>query len=222
MKILTLSGIKKRVGNEEILKGIDLSIEKGEFTAILGASGSGKSSLLYIAGLLDAPSEGEVILLEEKVDFSKKSRLSFLRNKYLGFVFQFHFLLPEFTLLENVMLPALKGDKNQKDIKNRAIELLEFLGLKDKMNRRIYQVSGGEMQRVAIARALINDPVLLLADEPTGSLDSKNTQKVMEIFKKVNELGTTILMVTHELELTRYTGRIIEVKDGLIIRQTHG
>lgn len=220
MRILTLTGIKKRIGSEEILKGIDLTINRGEFVAILGASGSGKSSLLYIAGLLDAPSEGEVHLLEQKVDFSKKSKLSYLRNKHLGFVFQFHFLLPEFTLLENVMLPALKSNKNQKEIKERALQLIEFLGLKDKINRRVYQLSGGEMQRTAIARALINNPELLLADEPTGSLDSKNTQRVMEIFKKVNELGTTILMVTHELELTRHTTRIIEVKDGLIIRQT--
>ncbi|MDW8236820.1 MAG: ABC transporter ATP-binding protein [Aquificaceae bacterium] len=220
MRILTLTGIKKKIGSEEILKGIDLTINRGEFVAILGASGSGKSSLLYIAGLLDAPSEGEVRLLEQKVDFSKKSKLSYLRNKHLGFVFQFHFLLPEFTLLENVMLPALKSNKDQKEIKERALQLIEFLGLKEKINRRVYQLSGGEMQRTAIARALINNPELLLADEPTGSLDSKNTQRVMEIFKKVNELGTTILMVTHELELTRHTTRIIEVKDGLIIRQT--
>ncbi|MCS7083391.1 MAG: ABC transporter ATP-binding protein [Aquificaceae bacterium] len=220
MRILTLTGIKKKIGSEEILKGIDLTINRGEFVAILGASGSGKSSLLYIAGLLDAPSEGEVHLLEQKVDFSKKSKLSYLRNKHLGFVFQFHFLLPEFTLLENVMLPALKSNKDQKEIKERALQLIEFLGLKEKINRRVYQLSGGEMQRTAIARALINNPELLLADEPTGSLDSKNTQRVMEIFKKVNELGTTILMVTHELELTRHTTRIIEVKDGLIIRQT--
>ncbi|MCX7989990.1 MAG: ABC transporter ATP-binding protein [Aquificaceae bacterium] len=217
MKVIELRGIRKSIGQEEILKGIDLSVQVGEFLAIVGASGSGKSSLLYIMGLLDKPTEGEVFFEGERVDFSEEKRLSELRNKKIGFVFQFHYLLPEFTLLENVMLPAIKLGMKKDEAEERAYELLNSLGLGGKERRRIYQISGGEMQRVAIARALINSPSAILADEPTGNLDSKNSQRVMEIFKEINREGTTIVMVTHELELAEQAQRLVEIKDGAVL-----
>ena len=217
MKIIELRGVKKSIGQEQILKGIDLEVYSGEFVAIIGASGSGKSSMLYIMGLLDRPTEGEVLFEGQVVDFSDEKKLSEIRNKKIGFVFQFHYLLPEFTLLENVMLPARKMGMERKQAEERAYELLRALGLGGKERRRIFQISGGEMQRVAIARALMNKPSVILADEPTGNLDSKNTQAVMEIFKEINSQGTTIVMVTHELELAEQAHRIIEVRDGVIL-----
>ncbi len=217
MRIVELRGVKKSIGQEQILKGIDLEVYSGEFVAIIGASGSGKSSMLYIMGLLDRPTEGEVFFEGQVVDFSDEKKLSEIRNKKIGFVFQFHYLLPEFTLLENVMLPAIKMGMERKQAEERAYELLKALGLGGKERRRIFQISGGEMQRVAIARALMNKPSVILADEPTGNLDSKNTQAVMEIFKEINSQGTTIVMVTHELELAEQAHRIIEVRDGVIL-----
>lgn len=217
MRIIELRGVKKSIGQEQILKGIDLEIYSGEFVAIIGASGSGKSSMLYIMGLLDRPTEGEVLFEGQVVDFSDEKKLSEIRNKKIGFVFQFHYLLPEFTLLENVMLPAIKMGMERKQAEERAYELLKTLGLGGKERRKIYQISGGEMQRVAIARALMNKPSVILADEPTGNLDSKNTQAVMEIFKEINSQGTTIVMVTHELELAEQAHRIIDVRDGVIL-----
>ncbi|WPM32187.1 ABC transporter ATP-binding protein [Hydrogenobacter sp. T-2] len=218
MRIIELRGVKKSIGQEQILKGIDLEVYSGEFVAIIGASGSGKSSMLYIMGLLDKPTEGEVLFEGQVVDFSNERKLSEIRNRRIGFVFQFHYLLPEFTLMENVILPAIKMGMERKEAEERAYELLKALGLGGKERRRIFQISGGEMQRVAIARALINKPSVILADEPTGNLDSKNTQAVMEIFKEINSQGTTIVMVTHELELAEQAHRIIEVKDGLILK----
>ncbi|MCS7262747.1 MAG: ABC transporter ATP-binding protein [Aquificaceae bacterium] len=217
MNLLELRGVRKSIGQEEILKGIDLLVKRGEFVAVVGASGSGKSSMLYIMGLLDKPTYGEVFFEGDRVDFSKEKKLSELRNRRIGFVFQFHYLLPEFTLLENVMLPAVKLGVRREQAKERAYELLKSLGLAGKEHRRIYQISGGEMQRVAIARALINNPSLLLADEPTGNLDSRNTYVVMEIFKEINRGGTTILMVTHEPHLALQAHRVVEVRDGLIL-----
>ncbi len=217
MSLLELRRIRKVIGQEEILKGIDLKVERGEFIAIVGVSGSGKSSLLYIAGLLDRPTEGEVFFEERAIDFKQERLLSEIRNRKMGFVFQFHYLLPEFTLLENVILPAIKAGMKKRDAEERAYELLRRLGLSGKERRRLYQVSGGEMQRTAIARALINNPTLLLADEPTGNLDSKNTERVMEIFSEINSEGRSILMVTHELELTKYAHRVVEMRDGLIV-----
>jgi len=215
--MIELRGVKKVIGQEEILKGIDIEIKKGEFVAIIGASGSGKSSMLYIMGLLDRPTEGEVFFEEERIDFSEEEKISKIRNQKLGFVFQFHYLLPEFSLLENVMIPAIRLGMRREEARERAYELLKRLGLAGKENRKIYQISGGEMQRVAIARALINKPLVILADEPTGNLDSKNTQAVMDIFKDINSEGTTIVMVTHELELARQAHRIVEMKDGRIL-----
>jgi ABC-type antimicrobial peptide transport system, ATPase component len=219
--LIRLSGIKKTVGSEQILKGIDLEIYEGEFVSIIGASGSGKSSLLYILGLLDKPTEGEVFFEDEKIDYSKDKRLSYLRNSKLGFVFQFHYLVQELSLLDNVILPAIKKGVPIKEARERAMVLLERLGLKGKENRKPYEISGGEMQRTAIARALINQPKVLLADEPTGNLDSTNTQKVMDIFKEINKSQTTIVMVTHEIDLARQTKRIVELRDGSVIREEY-
>jgi lipoprotein-releasing system ATP-binding protein len=201
--LIRLSGIKKTVGSEQILKGIDLEVYEGEFVSIIGASGSGKSSLLYIMGLLDKPTEGEVFFEDEKIDYSNDKRFSYLRNSKLGFVFQFHYLVQELSLLDNVILPAIKKGVPIKEARERAMVLLERLGLKGKENRKPYEISGGEMQRTAIARALINQPKVLLADEPTGNLDSTNTQKVMDIFKEINKSQTTIVMVTHESRLSQ-------------------
>ncbi|WP_333784627.1 ABC transporter ATP-binding protein [Thermocrinis sp.] len=217
--IIRLKNIKKRIASEEILKGIDLEISEGEFVSIVGASGSGKSSLLYIMGLLDKPSEGEVFFERKKIINLQDKELAYLRNRKIGFVFQFHYLVQELSVLDNIILPALKSGLSQTESRKRALELLERLGLKGKENRKPYQISGGEMQRAAIARALINKPKLILADEPTGNLDSTNTQKVMEIFKEINENGTTIVMVTHELDLAKQTKRIVEVRDGVIVKQ---
>ncbi len=217
MSLLEVRDITKSIGQEEILRGISLSVKKGEFVSVVGASGSGKSSLLYILGLLDRPTGGEVYFEGKRVDFEDEKSLSILRNTKMGFVFQFHYLLPEFTLLENVMIPMLKAGVDKDRAKEKALEFLRRLGLGGKENRKIYQVSGGEMQRAAIARALANEPELLLADEPTGNLDSKNTYRVMEIFQEINAQGKTIIMVTHELELANMTKRIVEMRDGLIV-----
>ncbi|MCI4459232.1 MAG: ABC transporter ATP-binding protein [Thermocrinis sp.] len=219
--LIRLNGIKKTVGSEQILKGIDLEIYEGEFVSIIGASGSGKSSLLYILGLLDKPTEGEVFFEDEKIDYSNDKRLSYLRNSKIGFVFQFHYLVQELSLLDNVILPAIKKGVPVKEARERAMVLLERLGLKGKENRKPYEISGGEMQRTAIARALINQPKVLLADEPTGNLDSTNTQKVMDIFKEINKSQTTIVMVTHEIDLARQTKRIVELRDGSVIREEY-
>jgi lipoprotein-releasing system ATP-binding protein len=219
--LIKLNGIKKTVGSEQILKGIDLEVYEGEFVSIIGASGSGKSSLLYILGLLDKPTEGEVFFEGEKIDYSKDKRLSYLRNSKIGFVFQFHYLVQELSLLDNVILPAIKKGVPVKEARERAMVLLEKLGLKGKENRKPYEISGGEMQRTAIARALINQPKVLLADEPTGNLDSTNTQRVMDIFKEINKSQTTIVMVTHEIDLARQTKRIVELRDGSVIKQEY-
>ncbi|MEN3028169.1 MAG: ABC transporter ATP-binding protein [Aquificaceae bacterium] len=215
MSLIELKNVKKFIGQEEILKGMSLSIHRGEFVAIIGASGSGKSSMLYIMGLLDKPTEGEVFFEGKRVNFLDEKELSELRNRKLGFVFQFHYLLPEFTLLENVILPAVKLGVEREEAREKAYEILKKLGLDGKENRRIYQISGGEMQRVAIANS--ETVLALLADEPTGNLDSKNTQKVMEIFQQINAEGTTVVMVTHELHLAQQAQRVIEVKDGMIL-----
>jgi len=214
--IVKVENIKKRIGVEEILKGISLEIRGGEFTCIVGPSGSGKSTLLYILGLLDIPTEGKVFICESPIDFKDEKFLSRIRNEKFGFIFQFHYLLPEFTAQENVMIPMLKKGVQIEKAKERAIFLLDSLGLRLKASKRIYQLSGGEQQRVAIARALANDPELIIADEPTGNLDSKNTENVMTIFKQLNQEGKTILMVTHDLELTRYATGLIKIRDGLL------
>ena len=215
--LLSLKGVCKRIGGEEILRDIDLDVYRGEFLSIIGVSGSGKSSLLYIMGLLDRPSEGEVIFEGKRIDYGEEGYLSELRNRKLGFIFQFHYLLPELTALENVMIPMLKMGASKAEASEKAGELLRSVGLGGKEKRKPYQLSGGEQQRVAIARALANDPLLILADEPTGNLDSRNTEIVMDIFSELNGQGRTIVMVTHEENLAGRTGRIVEMEDGRIV-----
>jgi lipoprotein-releasing system ATP-binding protein len=217
MVLIELVNVKKRVGSEEILKGVDLKVHKGEFLAVVGASGSGKSSLLYIMGLLDFPTEGRVFFKGQQVSSMDPQVVYKIRNESVGFVFQFHYLLPEFNLLENVMIPMLKKGIPRRQAEERARELLKSLGLDGKEKRKIYQVSGGEMQRTAIARALANNPEVILADEPTGNLDSKNTQMVMQILEDINRSGTTVVMVTHELNLAKRADRIVQMKDGLLV-----
>jgi lipoprotein-releasing system ATP-binding protein len=217
MVLIELVNVKKRVGSEEILKGVDLKVHKGEFLAVVGASGSGKSSLLYIMGLLDFPTEGRVFFKGQQVSSMDPQVVYKIRNESIGFVFQFHYLLPEFNLLENVMIPMLKKGIPRRQAEERARELLKSLGLDSKEKRKIYQVSGGEMQRTAIARALANNPEVILADEPTGNLDSKNTQMVMQILEDINRSGTTVVMVTHELNLAKRADRIVQMKDGLLV-----
>jgi len=215
--LVYLKEVTKRVDGEEILKGVSLGIEQGEFVSVVGASGSGKSSLLYIMGLLDRPTEGEVYFEGRRIDYSRGEELSHLRNSKIGFIFQFHYLLPEFSALENVMIPMLKAGISRREAEERSVELLRSVGLSGKESRRPYQLSGGEQQRVAIARALANDPAIILADEPTGNLDSKNTEVVMEIFEKLNSEGRTIVMVTHESHLAARTRRTVEMRDGRLL-----
>jgi len=216
--ILEGRDIKKSIGENEILKGISISIVKGDFVSIVGASGSGKSSLMYILGLLDAPTSGDVIIDEKKIDFGDAKLLSRIRNRKIGFVFQFHYLITELTAYENILIPMLKNGVNDGGrAKEKSYSLIESLGLKGKEDRKPYQMSGGEQQRVAIARALANDPEIVMADEPTGNLDSKNSAVVMDVFLELNEKGRAILMITHETHLAKLTKRVLEIKDGLMM-----
>lgn len=218
MVLLELRDITKRVGQELILKRVFLRVEAGEFIAIIGPSGSGKSSLLYIMGLLDRPTSGTILYRDEIIEW-KDAVINRLRNQKLGFVFQFHYLIPELSVLENVMAPQLKAGRSYREARERALELLTRLGLDAKSKRQVFEISGGEMQRVAIARALANNPEILLCDEPTGNLDTKNTQKVMEIFEELNQEGTTIVMVTHDMSLAERAKRVIEMRDGEIVAE---
>ncbi|MCI0481356.1 MAG: ABC transporter ATP-binding protein [Candidatus Dadabacteria bacterium] len=216
--ILEGRDIKKSIGENDILNGISIQISTGDFISIVGASGSGKSSLMYILGLLDSPTSGEVIIDDKKVDFSDTKLLSKIRNKKIGFVFQFHYLITELTAYENILIPMLKNGVNDRErLKQRCYDLIESLGLKGKEKRKPYQLSGGEQQRVAIARALANDPEIVMADEPTGNLDSKNSAMVMDVFLELNEKGRSILMITHEMYLAKETKKVLEIKDGLMV-----
>lgn len=217
--ILEARNIMKTIRGHEILKGVSLAVNEGDFVSIIGVSGSGKSTLMYILGLLDEPTTGEIIFDGEKVDFKDQKLLSEIRNKKIGFVFQFHYLIPELSAAENIMVPMLKvKEKSRKEAEEKAYAILADLGLKGKENRKPYEMSGGEQQRVAIGRALANNPEIVMADEPTGDLDSKNTEVVMDIFLKLNEQGRAVLMVTHELNLAERTKKIVEMKDGIITK----
>jgi len=197
------------------LNGINLKIDKGEFISIVGPSGSGKTTLLSIIGLLDRPTKGKVILENKDVSSLNDNELSSLRAEKIGFIFQTFNLIPNLTAKENVELASAFSNK-VRDSEKKALELLKIVGLEDRANHRPSQLSGGEQQRVAIARALMNDPIILLADEPTGNLDSKTSLEILEIFKMLNKRGVTILLVTHNMMLTEEANRILYIKDGKI------
>jgi len=215
--MITAKNIRKSFGDLEVLKGVDLNVTKGEIVSIVGPSGAGKTTLLQILGTLDKPNAGEVLV--DGVNFSKlgEKQLAEFRNKHIGFIFQFHQLLPEFTALENVMIPALIGRKDKKKSEEKAKEILAYLQLSDRMEHKPNELSGGEKQRVAVARALINEPSLILADEPSGSLDSKNRDELHKLlFDLRDKFGLTIVIVTHDKELAALSDRVIEMRDGRI------
>lgn len=216
--MLRASGIQKAYGTLHVLKGINLQVEKGEIVAIVGASGAGKSTLLHIIGTLDSPDGGKVFIHDKDV-FAKSSKdLAAFRNEAIGFVFQFHNLLPEFSALENVMIPGLISGKPDKQVRDRAYDLLQMLGLTERAEHKPSEMSGGEQQRTAVARALINSPALILADEPSGNLDSKNALELHNLFFQLRkDLGQTFIIVTHNEELSRMTDRRLEIKDGMIV-----
>jgi lipoprotein-releasing system ATP-binding protein len=203
----------------EILKDISFQLEKGEFVSIMGKSGCGKSTLLYILSTMDSEYSGELLINDQLITGQKPLILSQIRNEKIGFVFQFHYLLSEFTVLENVMLPAKKlGKKSREEIKHDAITKLKLLDMEDQATKLTYRLSGGQKQRVAIARALINNPIIIMGDEPTGNLDSKNAETVFNIFKELSEKEKlSLLVVTHDEDFAKKTNRIIQMEDGKII-----
>jgi lipoprotein-releasing system ATP-binding protein len=215
--MLSACGIIKNYGDLPILKGVDLQIKAGELVAIVGASGAGKSTLLHILGTLDKPDAGEIYLDGEALHLLKASQLSAFRNRSIGFVFQFHHLLPEFTALENVCIPGFIANKPKKEVEKRAKELLGTLNLNTRLDHKPSALSGGEQQRVAVARALMNSPKLLLADEPSGNLDSANAADLHQLFLTLKrELNQTSIIVTHNTELSNMADRTLVMKDGLI------
>ncbi len=220
-EVIKMENINKYYGDyikTQVLYNINLQVEESSFNSIIGASGSGKSTLLNILGTLDRPSDGKVFIDGNEVSSLNNSQLAMIRNKYIGFVFQFHYLLSEFTALENVLLPYQIGRKTVPDeIKKRAEELLSIVGLTKVKNNLGSKMSGGQQQRTAIARALINNPKVILADEPTGNLDSESTENVYTLFRDINKkFGTTFIIVTHDRKIAEKTDRIIEVRDGKI------
>ena len=215
--MIKLEGITKSFGSLQVLKGIDLEINKGEIISIVGPSGAGKTTLLQIMGTLDEPDAGVVQIDGTMVSRMKEKELSAFRNKNIGFVFQFHQLLPEFTALENVMIPALIAGVSSKEAHERAMKILDFMGLVDRASHKPNELSGGEKQRVAVARALINDPAVILADEPSGSLDTHNKEDLHQLFFDLRDrLGQTFVIVTHDEGLTKITDRTVHIVDGMI------
>ncbi len=215
--MIQLHGITKSFGSLQVLRGIDLQVNRGEVVAIVGPSGAGKTTLLQIMGTLDRPDEGEVIIDGENVSRLSATKIAHFRNKNIGFVFQFHQLLPEFTALENVMIPALIGGTSKKDARKRAQELLDFMGLADRAEHKPNQLSGGEKQRVAVARALVNHPTVVFADEPSGSLDTHNKEELHRLFFDLRDrMGQTFVIVTHDEALASQTDRTIHMLDGYI------
>ncbi|MFT4684934.1 MAG: lipoprotein-releasing system ATP-binding protein [Flavobacteriales bacterium] len=219
--MIKATNINKLYGELNVLKKVNLHIEKGEVVAIVGPSGAGKTTLLQILGTLDKPtfdSETQITINNQNILSFSDKELSKFRNQHIGFIFQFHQLLPEFTALENVCIPAFIGNLSKKEAEKKAIELLDFLGLTDRMNHKPNELSGGEQQRVAVARALINNPSVIFADEPSGNLDSTSAQNLHELFFKLrDELGHTFVIVTHNEELANMADRKLEMKDGKII-----
>lgn len=216
--MLKAENITKKYGSLEVLKGVDIHIKKGEIVSIVGSSGAGKSTLLHILGTLDTPDGGHIWLNGEQIDRLSGKKLASFRNRHIGFVFQFHHLLPEFTALENVCIPAWIAGKKKKEVSARASELLTTLGLGHRIDNKPQQLSGGEQQRVAVARALINNPSIVFADEPTGNLDSVHAKELHELFVRLrNDFQQTFLIVTHNEELAAMSDRVLHMKDGRII-----
>ena len=211
--------IHKSYGKLNVLKGIDLEINKGEIISIVGASGAGKTTLLHILGTIDNTDEGKIFINDIEVSSLNDKKLSEFRNKNIGFVFQFHHLLPEFTAIENVCIPSFIGGISKKEAEERAVKLLDFLGLSERKNHKPSQLSGGEQQRVAVARALINNPAVILADEPSGNLDSASAKELHALFFSLrNEFNQTFIIVTHNEELANMADRKLTIKDGMILK----
>jgi len=219
MELLKATGVQKAYGALQVLKGIDLTVEKGQVLSVVGASGAGKSTLLHILGTLDVPDTGELVIKGKSTSNLTSNQLARFRNESIGFIFQFHNLLPEFTALENVMIPAFLGQKNDKEVERDAQALLKKLGVGSRASHKPSELSGGEQQRVAVARSLINKPAIIFADEPSGNLDSKNAQELHELFFELRaELDQTFVIVTHNLTLADMADRKIEIADGRIIQ----
>lgn len=219
--MIDIKNITKSFGSLQVLKGISLHINQGEVVSIVGPSGAGKTTLLQIIGTLEGADGGEIIINGKRIDKMGSMEQARFRNQQIGFVFQFHQLLPEFTALENVMIPALIAKKSKKEAQQLAVELLDYLGLKERANHKPNELSGGEKQRVAVARALINNPAVILADEPSGSLDSKNKAELHQLFFDLRDkFGQTFVIVTHDEELALLTDRTIHLKDGEVINET--
>ena len=216
--MLEIQNIHKKFSDLSVLKGVNLTIEKKEIVSIVGASGAGKSTLLQIMGTLDTPSEGKVIFNNNDISLLNKKQIADFRNKNIGFIFQFHHLLPEFSALENVCIPGFIAKKRKKIVEQKAKELLDILGLQDRIHHKPSQLSGGEQQRVSVARSLINDPLLILADEPSGNLDSKNADSLHEIFFRLrDQYHQTFVIVTHNEKLAKLADRKLVMEDGKII-----
>ncbi|MCS3648958.1 lipoprotein-releasing system ATP-binding protein [Salinibacter ruber] len=220
--ILRLDDIRKTYTNgvdEEVLFGVDLELRTGDFAVLVGKSGSGKTTLLNIIGLLDTPTAGRLFLDDRETSTLDEDERAQLRREYIGFIFQFHHLLPDFNVLENVLMPCrIRGKEYEEAARDRAVEMLEMVGLGKKIQTPVNELSGGQQQRVATVRAFANDPTVVMADEPTGSLDSETSRSVMDLMRDINrETGTAFLMVTHDPELTDYADRVIELQDGRIV-----
>ena len=217
--MIQTQGITKSFGNLQVLKGIDLTINKSEIVAIVGPSGAGKTTLLQIIGTLDTPDNGQLFINGTETGKLSEKELASFRNKNIGFVFQFHQLLPEFTALENVMIPALIAQEKAANAEKKAKEILDFMKLSDRMTLKPAELSGGEKQRVAVARALINNPSVILADEPSGSLDTKNKEELHSLFFELrDQMHQTFVIVTHDEQLAANTDRVIHIKDGVVLQ----